>query len=127
MYVYVSLKCTHFTTHFNEMGDRKTLISHGNSLVVDLLMEHGPIHGADEELEIVIYDIRTDGNISTLGEIFFVILSGEVDVNFTVIIRGQDDPVTILVTFLVILGSIHSERMRLHFAIVSFDVFRCSM
>ena len=67
-------------------------------IFIELMMEHGPINGADGELQIVIYDIRSDGNISTLGEIFFVIVSEAVDVNLTLNIRGQEDPVTILVT-----------------------------
>ena len=50
-----------------------------------------------DQLEISVYDIRTDGNISTLGEIFFEIPSGTIDVTLTVTFAGEE-PIQIQVS-----------------------------
>ena len=61
---------------------------------------YGPVQDPQmPQLEIVI-DITRDGNISALGEVFFVILSGTVDVELDLTIAGENNPVIIMVKYL---------------------------
>ena len=48
-------------------------------------------------LIIQVSDIRTDGNISMLGEVFFEIPSGIVNVELNITFVGQQNPIIIQV------------------------------